>query len=196
MDDSFQAPRGFDAWLETLQHQKLGLAFEPDLAAWVRVIAGSRGSGVFFSSGGESLPYADWLQDGMLMTSRLIVHNQSKAADKMAAPHYATDIRVATHYQDIESFLVDMARHEFDVMMIDFTDVDIKVAPTTFDRLSNHGLLIGLGNAAALSQLVRDNAQTYFSANLTQTGNCVVFSKKGMQHLAVRRGGRRKHRSA
>ena len=188
------APRGFGDWLGSLQRNEIGKSFHTRTAAWLRVIAGSKNGAVMLVTGTEAIPYADWLQDGMAMNSRLILHNQSKQVTELVQPHFSTDIRVAAHTQDLVTFLADIEEHKFDFVVADLNEIDSEAAAIMTERLSEHGLLIGIGLDAQLNDLVRTCGDGYFFCSIDQPGNSVILSKKSIQHRAVRRGGRRRNR--
>lgn len=179
--------------LATLQQNGIGKLFQTDIASLLRVIAGTKNGAVCLTSGQEAIPYVHWLQDGMTMNSRLIVHNQSKEINEVIKPHLSTDIRVATHAQDFASFLSDIEEHKFDLMLIDVGDINDDVIPIILQRLAEHGLLLAVGIDVSHSQLIRVCANNYFLCYLDNNDRSVVLSKKSMQHRAVRRGGRRRH---
>lgn len=186
-------PRGFEDWLASLRHNDIGKSFQTDTAALLRVIAGTKNGAVCLASGREAVPYVHWLQDGMTMNSRLIVHNQSQAINELAQPHLSTDIRVATHAQDFASFLSDIEEHRFDLMVIDAGGLSHDVVPAVLQRLAEYGLLLGVGLNVSCSQLIEACTKAYFLFHLNDQDRSVFISKKSMQHRAVRRGGRRRH---
>lgn len=187
------APRGFDDWLHTLHRKGIGKAFQVQTASWLRVIAGTRNGAVFLVTGTEAVPYANWLQDGMTMNSRLILHNQSKQVTQSIQSHFATDIRVATHAQDLAVFLSDIEEHKFDFVIMDVDDVDSDLIPIVLERLAECGLLIGIGTDSRLNDLVQACGDGYFFSRTGKSLGSAILSRKSIQHRAVRRGGRRRH---
>ena len=188
------APRGFGDWLISLRQNDIGKSFHMQTAVSLRVIAGTKNGAVMLVTGTEAIPYADWLQDGMAMNSRLILHNQSSKVTELVQPHFSTDIRVATHTQDFVSFLMDIEEHKFDFVVADLNEIDSKAATITLERIAEHGLLVGVGTDTQLDDLVRICGDQYFFCTIDQLGNSVILSKKSIQHLVVRRGGRRRKR--
>ena len=188
------APRGFGDWLISLRRNDIGKSFHMQTAVSLRVIAGIKNGAVMLVTGTEAIPYADWLQDGMAMNSRLILHNQSSKVTELVQPHFSTDIRVATHTQDFVSFLMDIEEHKFDFVVADLNEIDSKAVTITLERIAEHGLLVGIGTDTQLDDLVRTCGDQYFFCTIDQLGNSVILSKKSIQHLVVRRGGRRRKR--
>ena len=188
------APRGFGDWLISLRQNDIGKSFHMQTAVSLRVIAGTKNGAVMLVTGTEAIPYADWLQDGMAMNSRLILHNQSSKVTELVQPHFSTDIRVATHTQDFVSFLMDIEEHKFDFVVADLNEIDSKAVTITLERIAEHGLLVGIGTDTQLDDLVRICGDQYFFCTIDQLGNSVILSKKSIQHLVVRRGGRRRKR--
>ena len=187
------APRGFDDWLLALQRDGIGKAFQIKTACWLRVIAGTRNGAIVLVTGQEAIPYVSWLQDGMAMNSRLILHNQSKQITEQLQSHFSSDIRVATHAQDLVAFLSDIEEHKFDFIVMDLSDIGSSVVPTVLERLAEHGLLIGIGTRPRLKDLVRACTEGYFFSYIGGSDHCVIVSRKSLQHRAVRRGGRKRH---
>ena len=189
-----EAPRGFGDWLKSLQQNDICKLFHPHTAAWLRVMAGTKNGAVVLVTGTEAIPYVDWLQDGMAMNSRLILHNQSEQVTRLVRPHFSTDIRVATHVQDLVTFLTDIEQHRFDIVVADVNETDPKAITTMLERMAVHGLLIGIGADLRLNHLLRICGDDYFFCSIEQPVNGVVLCRKSIQHRAVRRGGRRRKR--
>jgi hypothetical protein len=186
-------PRGFDNWLRTLTENGMGARFQSDIASVLRVFAGTKNGGVTLAAGTQSIPYVDWVQDGMAMTCRLILHSTSKKVADLIQPHFSTDIRIATHLQDFSMFLSDIEEHRFDLILLDVDEVTARESTTVVDRLTDYGLLVGFGDRAELEDLIRRCADSHFCSRLGASDHCVALSRKGLQHRAVRRGGRRRH---
>lgn len=174
----------------------MGTDFHPDVASQLRVFAGTRAGGITLCTGKLTLPYVDWIQDGMSMSSRLLIHTENDAIIDLVRPHYSTDIRVATHLQELSSFLSDIEEHRFDMVLIDANDIGEHTVREVTRRVGDHGLLVGVGAPAALERLNLDLEGTHFSCRLGDSAHCIAFSRKGLQHRASRRGGRRGRSSA
>ena len=186
------APSGFDYWLKSLQQRNIGKSFQIQTASWLRVIVGTKNGAALLVTGTEAIPYVDWLLDGMAMNSRLILHNQSKQLTQLVQPHFSTDIRVATHAQDFIAFLTDIEEHKFDFVVVDLNEINLETIATMLERTAEHGLLIGIGTRTQLNHLVQTVGDGYFCSLIDRPGNSVILSRKGIQHRAVRRGGRRR----
>lgn len=186
------APRGFDPWLAELQRHDIGVTFQPEVAAMLRVLAATRNAAVALATGTEAIPYVPWLQDGIPMNGRLILHNECSRTVDLVQPHFTTDIRVATHQQGFAAFLADIHEHRFDFVVFDPGDVDPAVVYTLPERLSEHGLLIALGGNAAVTDFVEGLQDSFFAWR--EPSGCAVLSRKSLQHRAVRRGGRRRQK--
>ena len=188
------APRGFEDWLKSLQQNDIGKSFHTRTATWLRVMAGTKSGAVVLVTGKETIPYANWMQDGMAMNGRLILHNKSEQVIQLVQPHFSTDIRVATHAQDFAAFLLDIEEHKFDFVVADLNEIDSNAVSTMLERIAEHGLLIGIGTDTQLNHLVRICGDEYFFCSIDQPGHGVILSRKSIQHRAVRRGGRRRNR--
>lgn len=193
MTTTTNSPRGFDNWLKTLADNGIGNGFHSDIASLLRVFAGTKNGGVTLATGTQSIPYVDWVQDGMAMNCRLILHSTSKIVDDLIQPHFSTDIRIATHQQDFSTFLSDIEEHRFDLILLDVDEITTGESTTVVERLTDHGLLIALGNCAELEDLEFRCADSHFCSWIGSSNLCVALSRKGLQHRAVRRGGRRRH---
>lgn len=191
--NAVESPHGFEQWLLSLQQQGIGTTFQDEVGAWLRVIAATKNAAVILVSGTEAAPYANWMQDGMSMSSRLILHNRSSQVLDSLRPHFTTDIRAALHQQELAGFLADIEEHKFDFVLVDVDDIEAAAVPMVMERVSEQGLLIGVGAAASLQALIQTCVETCFFAYVGVSAGCVVISRKGLQHRAVRRGGRRRH---
>lgn len=187
------APRGFEDWLTTLNHAGIGASFRVATGGLLRVIAGTIDGAVCLASGREAIPYVPWLQDGLPMNSRLIVHNQCAQIDELVRPHFSTDIRVATHAQELASFLSDIEEHKFDLLALDVNELGPDVVPTVLQHLAEYGVLIGVGTEVSRSPIFQACFEEYFVSHLGGEDQSMVASRKSMQHRAARRGGRRRH---
>ncbi len=134
----------------------------------------------------------DWIQDGMPMDTRLILHAQSEATAWLIRPHYSTDIRVATHIQDFSKFLSDIDEHRFDLVLIDADEITEGQTRTVVERVTDHGLLVSVGDHAMLKLLIQRFVDSHFYCWLGGSARCAALSRKGLQHRASRRGGRRR----
>ena len=186
-------PRGFEDWLAVLHASGIGETFQPHIGALLRVWAGTKNGAVCLASGREAVPYAHWLQDGMTMNSRLIVHSQTPEISDLVDPHFSSDIRVATHTQDFACFLADIEQHKFDLIVLDVNDQSSDISSTVLQRLEEHGMLLAVGVEVTHSPLIKACADAYFVSQTDEHDRGVIASKKSIQHRAVRRGGRRRH---
>lgn len=193
MTAGIDAPRGFNDWLGQLRQHGIGGDFDEKAAAWLRVVTATKSPALILATGAEAIPYADWAWDGMSMNSRLILHNQSSDIGEMVRPHFATDIRVATHQQDLTSFLSDIEKHRFDFVIVDLDDADPGPVSTLLERLTEQGLFMCFGTPPVLDEMTEAHRNSHFSTAISARGKCVALSRKGLQHRAVRRGGRRRH---
>jgi hypothetical protein len=193
MTASTTPPRGFDNWLRTLVENGMGAGFHSEIAGLLRVFAGTKNGGVTLAAGTQSIPYVDWVRDGMAMTCRLILNSSSKTVADLIRPHFSTDIRIAIHQQDFSMFLSDIEQHRFDLILLDVDEITAGGATTVVDRLKDHGLLVGFGDRAELEDLTGRCADSHFCSRFGGSDRCVALSRKGLQHRAVRRGGRRRH---
>ena len=189
-----KAPRGFESWLAELRRHDIGATFQPEVAAMLRVMAATKNAAVALATGTEAIPYVPWLQDGIPMNGRLILHHESRHTVDLVQPHLTTDIRIATHQQDFAAFLADIHEHRFDLVVFDLGDLDPAVLFTLPERLSEHGLLVALGSNGAISDFIAGLEDSFFAWPEGQSDGCALLSRKSLQHRAGRRGGRRRHK--
>lgn len=189
-------PRGFQNWLNELEIHDIGRSFRIDVASQLRVHAGTRTGGVILSAGRQAIPYANWMQDGMSMSSRLILHTESETTAELVRPRYSTDIRIAIHVQDLSSFMSDIEEHHFDLIVTDVDDIGEDRLIEVSERVGDQGLFVGIGSTAPLASLIRVLDKTHFHCALGKASCCAAFARKGLQHRASRRGGRRGRASA
>jgi len=182
-------PRGFNECLESLKQCAIGIDFDAGLAGLLRMLAGTMNNAIVLTAGKETIPYAAWLQDGMTMDSRLILHSESAQEMQLIRPYFCTDIRVALHQQDLAEFLTDIQQHRFDFILADLDGIASAVVPTLLERLADHGLLAGIGTNPPLDDLIYRCGNSHFFSRI---GTCALLSRKSLQHRAVRRGGRRR----
>jgi len=193
MAASIKPPRGFTKWLGTLAENGVEADFHNEIASLLRVLAGTTNSGITLATGTKTTPYVDWVQDGMAMNCRLILHSVSKTVAELTQSHFSTDIRIGTHRQEFSLFLSDIAEHRFDLILLDVDEITSNEAETVLGRLADHGLLVGFGDSTALNNLIQSCANSHFCSRLVASNHCAALSRKGLQHRAVRRGGRRRH---
>jgi len=187
-------PFDSDEWLAALQSVHSDLACDPSLAATIRIAAGSKSNAVCLCSGTASLPYAVWLRDGMAMTARLIIHLDpaNKEFATVVQQQLDSDIRLASHYQEISSFCDDIARHRLDLVVVDLNDRNRRHCAHLLSLLSDNGLMIVVADENVQERLHAELSNDYFFAPTGANQQAMMLSRKGMQHRVTRRSARRK----
>jgi hypothetical protein len=156
----------------------------------LRVVAATRTGGVVLCAGTRTIPYVDWIQDGMSMSSRLILHVTRSSTAELTRPRYAADIRLAIHVQDLGEFLSDIEGHRFSLVVIDADEVGKALASVMAQRVDEQSLLVGVGDAAAIHDMTRGLEDSHFACRLAGSLECVAFSRKGLQHRGRRHAAR------
>ena len=185
--------RDGDAWLELLQAVGVDGPFDRALADTLRIAASVRDDAVCLCSGPSVLPYVYWIRDGLPMTGRVIVHldpsRETLGAVVQTQPD--SDIRVATHFQDMASFCDDISHHKLNLIVVEVDDDTIRCLPKLVDMLSNNSLMVCLLNEGAEEALRNDFSSEFFFASIGSHGRSIMMAKKGMQHSLERRSRRR-----
>lgn len=192
---SFQdQPGDTDNWLSSLQSMGVDEVCDKDLGHALRVIAGMQQDAVCLCSGPATLPYINWLRDGLKMSSRMIIHLDP--AHESLGPAVQTqlerDIRIAGHFQDIESFSADIARHRVDLLVAAVDEANRAAMDGLIALLNDCALFVGIADAQMQERLWKDYADDYFLAPLGSGQRALMLTRKGRQHRLSRRGGRRK----
>lgn len=82
-----------------------------------RALAASKATGTFLCIGEGAGEVAGSILDGMDHSSGLVVLVQDKHEAAVLARELDCDVRVSVHRQDVASFLVDVRRHRFDLIV-------------------------------------------------------------------------------
>jgi len=188
---SVQVPKTVAVLRQRLQQAGLELDFSDDTGAFVRVVASSRGSGVYLCSGRRSMDCAGWILDALDMTGRLVVQQDSATRLETIRECFNTDLRISVHAQNLSQFLDDVAKHRFELVVLDPTEGQ---SPSTIPRvasaLSDGGILLLLGNADYGQVL---SASDYLIATLDSVGTVIARRRAGSR--PKRAGGRAGERS-
>lgn|GEM_PF-5537592 len=160
-----------------------------DAGAFARVIASSRGSGVYLCSGRRSMDSAGWILDALDMTGRLVVQQEDDDNLELVRECFNTDLRISVHAQNTNQFLDDVAKHRFELVVL---DVESSQSPATIPRvasaLSEGGVLLLLGE----SGLERVLPPTDFVISSLSNIGRVVARRRSSSRPRRRSGGRSK----
>jgi hypothetical protein len=186
--------RDADAWLEMLQAAGVNDPFDLALAETLRIAASVRDDAVCLCSGPAVLPYVHWIRDGLPMTGRVIVHLDPSHETLMDVVQTQpdSDIRVASHFQEIASFCDDISHHKLNLIVIDIDDDDtIRCVPALTGLLTSSSIMVCLLKEGAEEVLRNDFSTDFFFAPIGSQGRALMIAKKGMQHHLERRSRRR-----
>lgn len=181
-------------WLSTLQREGVGSAYDEGLGRALRVVAGMQQDAVCLCTGPAVLPYVNWLRDGLKMSSRLIIHLDPayEALTPAVQSQLDKDIRMAGHFQDLDSFSADIARHRIDLLVAAIDDANKAVIDGLVALLNDCALFVAIADSRMQEQMRADYSNEYFLASLGDKQSALMLTRKGRQHHLSRRGGRRK----
>lgn len=181
-------------WLSRLQACGVCEAFDEGLGRTLRVVAGMRQDAVCLCTGPQVLPYVGWIRDGLKMSSRMIIHLDParEALGPAIQSQLDKDIRIAGHFQDLESFSADIARHRVDLLIAGVDDSNKTAMDGLIALLNDCALFVGIAEPRMQERMWRDYSDEYFLASLGDNRSALMLTRKGRQHRLARRGGRRK----
>jgi hypothetical protein len=185
-------PADSQEWLADLQQAGIGHDFDDSLAAILRVVASIHQRPVCLCSGVEVLPYVNWLRDGMSMSGRLIIHlaPEHRELDEIVQRQLDSDIRVASHYQDIQRFCADISQHRVDLLLVDVGDDSSTGLDGLMPLLNENALSIVLAKKVIQEILFERYSSDYFVAPISASGQALMLARVGQQHQLGRRRGR------
>jgi len=186
-----QVPKTVTVLRQRFQQAGLELEFSDEVGACVRVIASSRGSGVYLCSGGGSMDCAGWILDALDMTGRLVVQQDGENNLETIRECFNTDLRISVHAQNLNEFLDDVAKHRFELVVLDPTEGQ---SPSTIPRvasaLSDGGILLLLGDSDYHQVL---SGSDYLFSTVGRVGTMIARRRAGSRPR--RAGGRSGERS-
>jgi hypothetical protein len=184
-----KSPVDSQKWLADLQQADIGHSFDDGLAAILRVVASIHQHPVCLCSGVEVLPYVNWLRDGMSMSGRLIIHlaPEHRELDEMVQRQLDSDIRVASHYQDIQRFCADISQHRVDLLVVDAGDDSNAGLAGLMSLLNQNALSIVLAKKAIQEILFERYSSDYFVAPISTGDQALMLARVGQQHQLGRR---------
>jgi hypothetical protein len=185
--------RDADAWLEMLQAAGVDDPIDMALAETLRIAASVRDDAVCLCSGPAVLPYVHWIRDGLPMTGRVIVHldPSHETLRDVVQTQPDSDIRVASHFQEIASFCDDISHHKLNIIVIEIDDDTVRCVPALTGLLTSSSIMVCLLKEGAEEVLRNDFSTDFFFAPIGSQGRALMMAKKGMQHHLERRSRRR-----
>lgn len=161
------------------------------LGSCVRVLASSRGGGVFLCCGDDSMDAAGWIIDALDMSGRLVVHRNS--IDKLEAIRecFNTDLRISVHAQNLTEFLDDIKKHRFELVVLGASMCTIPNVERISTVLGDGGfmLLSGFEHEAALFEFKGHEGFVFTTHDHVGT---IAVRRRSNSHPR-RRGGRRRN---
>lgn len=167
-----------------------------DAGRLARCLAASKVRGVLLQLGSGSAALSAWLVDGMDITSRLIALHPGEARLDATRRVAGNDIRVAVHAQAAASFLEDMQRNRFDLVVVDRPDTPGALLVAAIALLAPGGMLCLMDGAGtgrppgedALSALAGNDDCRWTRLQAPVAG--LLATRCPPESRPVRRGGR------
>ena len=180
-------------WTATLAAIDDRIWADPALGTVLRVLSATQQDCVCLCTGVATLPYVEYLRDGLKMSSRMIIHLDPAAKAFESAVQYQleADIRLASHVQPLADFASDIARHRIDLLIADVTPDNKSETDALIALLGDCALLVALAGDTVRNQLEQEYADEYFVAYAGAEDEALIMTRKGRQHRLSRRGGRR-----
>lgn len=196
MESLIDQPADTKNWLSRLYGLGVGESYDESLGRVLRVLAGMQQDAVCLCSGPAVLPYVNWLRDGLRMSSRMIIQLDPvcEALGPAVQSQLEIDIRVAGHFQPVESFSADVARHRVDLLVAGVDVANRDAIDGLIALLNDCALFVGIADPQIQARLLSDYSDDYFTASLGEKQSAVMLTRKGRQHRLSRRGGRQKSR--
>jgi len=151
----------------------------------LRVLAATRTNGVVLQVGVHALEYAPWIIDGMDITTRLILNVDGPAPSEQLQPLFRTDLRVTLHHQDTRQFLGDVARHRFDLIVLDPSAASDEILSACLQVLDSGGLLVIIGDGGDPA-----DAGVFSNCHVVSLGELTIVAQVAPHSKPTRKGGR------
>jgi len=161
------------------QHVESVVNVEGVLKAFAAMVRG----GLILLIGDTARHFQSAILSAMDPMTRLVVNLQPDVESAATVQQDVTDLRVAVHCQDPESFLDDVSQHLLNLVVTD-EGVSERLTEQITSMLIDGGCWIVLGCAETAASL----PDAYYPVNL---GSCLLLVKRSKPQLSVRRGGRR-----
>ena len=113
----------------------------PDFLA---MMASGYDSGLILCCGESLYDHCLKMSNAMPMTARLVLNVESDQGFINSNPLTAKDIRVAVHQQDHLSFLDDISRYFFNLILIENSPNIVSIVSSLLDKLMPGGLIVVL----------------------------------------------------
>lgn len=177
-------PRQAEAWMSALAEHGLG-DVDTSLAASLRAFANLADQAVVLMAGPGVVGYVPWVRDGLPMTGKLIVqlHPCHRGLDTLVQSQLDLDIRVASHYQDLDGFLEDVFQHRFDLVIAD--EEDVGAFTRSLAMVKDRGAAILVGGEPSRRTLMESSSAEYFAAE--HGPGASILTRKNVQHRRARR---------
>ena len=148
-------------------------------------------SGIVLCCGESLFPYCQQMSKAMPMTTKLVINVQTEQAYEDCKPLPAHDIRVAVHQQDYESFLEDISKYFFNLIVIEDNPKLANMIQNLLDKLMPDGVIVTIG-AEFESVKSAVPATGWHVVNTLWTDKTVLIrAQSASAQPKVRRGGRR-----
>ncbi len=162
------------------------------IAETLRIIAASKPGAVGLTIGPAAVGYGEIILQGLDMYSRLIINVSSHPDIQALEQQFHTDIRVAVHAQDSVTFLNDVSRHRFELVVIDCAVLDETLLNTVIEMSPVGGFIVLLDVSDTTGELRRQLSEYCFHSLVNE--HCLIATRIASNHRPSRKGGRRTRR--
>ncbi len=170
-------------------NQTVGSASSP-AAEFLAMMASHYDSGLILCCGDSLYDYCLQISKAMSMTTKLVLNVETEQGLKNSQPLTSKDIRIAVHKQDYLSFLDDISRYFFNLILLeDNTNLEAMIQGL-LDKLMPGGLIVVLnGNTVLLENYLPEG---WHIVESRWPDNAVfIRAKSQTAQPTQRKGGRR-----
>ena len=158
---------------------------------FLAMMASGYDSGLILCCGEELYEYCLETSQAMPMTTRLVLNVETDQGLSASQGLTAKDIRIAVHKQDYLSFLDDISRYFFNMILLENNTYLEQMIQSLLDKLMPGGLIVVLNSDAdAIKSYLPESSWHVVE---TMWPDCAVFVRAKSQHAqpTQRKGGRK-----
>ena len=158
------------------------------LADIVGALAAMKGQTLILLIGEAVLPLHARITSNMSLYSRLVINLPNESSLDADTNYSNSDLRVAAHVQEATSFLDDIQRHTFSLVVIGDSEITPEIASRIPNMLDIGGTLVVATSSQRLQQNSLPEIAQCFRVELP---SCILFVKSDDSRNPKRKGGRR-----
>ena len=159
------------------------------LADIVGALAAMKGQTLILMIGESVLPFQARITNNMSLYSRLVINLPKESSLDADASYSDGDLRVAIHVQEATSFLDDIRRHTFSLVVVSNTEFTPEIAKRIQNMLDVGGTLVVVSFAQRSQPSPLPEMARCFRVELP---SCVLYVKSDDSRNPKRKGGRRR----